>query len=869
MKKILSLILALGFVTAVMAIPAKPGSVKVKNSDGTTLTISLRGDESFHFYVTEDGIPVRQNEQGDWVKDERDVNALWQAANARRNEHRFELAQRVHRAMKAPRRVGVVTDEEHVTKKGLLILVNFSDVKFKNTSEKTHSIFSQMVNGIDNPYGKNRGSVREYFRDQSYHQFDIEFDVVGPVTVSKTMKYYGENDSEGNDKHPEEMVIEAIQLVDGEINFADYDWDGDGEVENIYVTYAGYGEAYAGSNSNTIWPHQWQLSQGASGPYRTDNVQIDTYACGSELYGVSGSTIEGIGTMCHEYSHCLGLPDFYDIDYKGNVDMADWSLMASGCNNNDGFTPCSYTAYERWFSGWLEPKELTTGYFVTDMKPIEDEPEAYIIYNDNNHNEYYMLANHQKKGWDIYNKGHGMMILHVDYSKTAWYNNRVNTTKNHPRMAIIPADNELKKQGEYYVADAGDLWPGTKKKTALTDSSTPAASLYNANTDGKKFMHKPITAISEANGLISFTFMGGESSVLAPTDLATAVVSSTGFTAQWGAVEGAVSYNLTLTEEYDDGQGDDADLLEAIRIYDNFANFYMSSTASADGNQDLKSNLDTYTLTPGWTGEKIYRGLFGAKLGTSSAKGYITTPSLHNASGKATAYINALDWFNYSAYMQSGNYSPDGSSIDVILQDATGNELQKKTVKAPDAASLREDEYPEFIVSFKNVPELFKICISTTTGGKRIYLQYVIVFDGNFILDQINTLFSSDEGVKTYAPTFHRQCPVGLATMAPKREIVSTTTQYVNIRETSYVFTNLKPGAQYTYVVQAVDSEGKKSAWSNPVTITLPEGDDAIMAITSDASSNKGAVYDLSGRRHQGILPRGIYIRDGRKFVVR
>ena len=615
MKKILAFFFIIGLAVTAAAIPAKREFMTVVNSDGTTFRVTLCGDETFHFYVTEDGTPVRQIDNGDWVIDKRDISSLWPKANARRNNHRVQLAEKARRAMKAPRRGGVVSDDETDIKKGLLILVNFQDVKFKNSDQKTKSIFDQMVNGIDNPYGRNKGSVREYFRAQSYNQFDIEFDVIGPVTVSKEMAYYGKNDTDGNDLHPEEMIIEAVKLVDEDVDFADYDWDGDGEVENIYVTYAGYGEATSGADPNTIWPHQWQLSE-AGKKLVLDGVKIDTYACGSELKGKSGSTIEAIGTMCHEYSHCLGLPDFYDCTYSGYVDMSDWSLMAQGCDNNSGYTPCGYTSYERWFCGWLEPTVLNSPCNVKGIMPIEDEPEAYIIYNDKTKNEYYMLANHQKKGWDSAMQGHGMMILHVDYNRYAWEENVVNSTSNHPRMAIIPADNELKKVSIYYYADAGDLWPGTSHNTALTDTSTPAATLYNKNTDGKKFMHKNIEEITESSGKISFKFMGGAPAIKAPVALEATDIETTAFTANWEPSENAVSYELTLTETYDDGSG--LEIHDAILLSEDFASFYVTDNNATTDGPNVKDELDEHTTVPGWTGDYVYEGLYGAKLGTTT-----------------------------------------------------------------------------------------------------------------------------------------------------------------------------------------------------------------------------------------------------------
>jgi len=486
----------------VWAVPARPVTQTVCMADGTVQEIVLRGDEAFHFYTTLDGLPVRRNEQGLWEPDARDVSARWAVARARRGGLRQMPWQR--RQMSLRRRATVADSGDDQLKRGLLVLVNFRDVRMKWGS--TPDVFRQMMNGIGRPYGRNYGSVREYFRAQSYGQFDVEFDVVGPVSLSKKMEYYGaDNGSEGDDIHPAQMVKEALRAVDDKVDFSLYDWDGNGEVENVFLIYAGYSQSQ-GAPANTIWPHQWSLSEATGSTLTLDGVKIDTYACSSELLGTSGSTIDGIGTMCHEYSHCLGLPDFYDTNYKA-FGMSYWSVMDNGCNIYDGFCPVAFTAYERWFCGWLEPETLDSVCTVSALRNLEDYPEAYVIYNDNNANEYYLLANHQQVGWNSHAYGHGMMILHVDYNQKAWVDNTVNNVGSHQRMTIIPADNQLATGSNSL---RGDLWPGAAGQDALTDETLPAATLFTANSDGTHLMHKPLYGIAEIDGIVSFRFMQEE-----------------------------------------------------------------------------------------------------------------------------------------------------------------------------------------------------------------------------------------------------------------------------------------------------------------------------------------------------------------------
>ena len=873
MKRLFTILVVMALAFTASAVPARRGTRTVKNSDGRVLTISLRGDETFHYHVTDDGTPVRQNEKGDWVRDTRDVETLWTEASARRNAHRKALAQSVHKAMKSPRR-GIAANGYTGTKKGLLILVNFQDVKFINSDAKCMEIYTQMLNGLNNPYGSNHGSVREYFLAQSYNQLDIEFDIVGPVLVSGSMATYGANDSQGDDKAPGKMVAEAVALADKDVDFSAYDWDGDGRVENIYVLYAGYGEANDGADPNTIWPHQWELSDPTNNgrSVKLDGVTVDTYACGSELMGISGNKLDGIGTMCHEYSHCLGLPDFYDTSTNGsNFGMDAWSVMDYGCYNGDGFCPAGYTAYERWFSGWLEPEELNAATDITGMPNIEEHPVAYVVYNDQNHNEYYLLENHQKTGWDTRARAHGMLVVHVDYDQNAWYNNTVNNTASRQRMTIIPADNTTSS-----TSLSGDLYPNGGKNTSLTDNSTPAAKLYRANTDGVKLMHKPITEITESNDLISFKFMGGAAALDTPvpvTDESLMAITSTSFTASWEDVDGAVSYNLRWSEKPNDGSDPADDVLEALLLYEDFDNLIIDDEdATADSGIDVAEELDEYMAYEGWTGHKVYEGLFGAKLSSSKEKGWLRSPVMEAKSGKTSIYLCATDWFNYNTLYSQGTYKHDGSKISVVLYDANGNALQTQTISAD---KISDDGYyfvlPDpLVIQFENVPARFSIGIEPT---KRIYVYNFIAFDGLFDAKTIESIFEDEEiDDDLFAMPLHKtrkSVATGKVRRGVRRNASDFNNLVTDIKTTYFEFVSLTPGSTYMWQVQAVDEQGNTSAWSDIVTVTLPL-DDAVDALRWPVSSADATVYDLAGRRADVSkrLRRGVYIVNGQKVVI-
>ncbi len=538
MKKFFLTLLTCLCVGSALAVPARRSTFTVTQPDGTVLTLQMVGDENFHYFLDiNSGKKMLRNEAGFYyVPAESQMTALQARAmekasfaNNMRAERLakntgFSMEQRQQMLLEGgPKRTpGTFNGSMTGTKKGLVILVNFTDKVFSenNTRQEFEDIFNKVGYNKDGHIG----SVHDYFNDQSYGKFDLEFDVVGPVTVSKDYAYYGKNDSYYNaDTYPAKMVSEACQLVDDQVDFNDYDWDGDGEVDQVYVIYAGYGE-HASGDTFAIWPHESWLTYGnGTTALYLDGAKVDTYACSCELRGSNGTTMNGIGTACHEFSHCIGFPDFYDAKYSGGFGMNIWDLLDQGCYNGPGAwgeVPSGYTAYERWMAGWLEPKVLSDGCFIEGMKSIGDEPDTYIVYNARYSNEYFLLENRQSNNWFKYQANyagsHGLMITHVDFNKTAWANNTVNTTVNHQRMSIVPADGDYgSKQGVSYYPTRdqlrGDLFPGNKKITAFTDDShlDCGGKLFQRNTDGSYKLRRPITEITEADGLISFTFNGG------------------------------------------------------------------------------------------------------------------------------------------------------------------------------------------------------------------------------------------------------------------------------------------------------------------------------------------------------------------------
>ena len=414
-------------------------------------------------------------------------------------------------------------------RKGLVILAEFTDREFLFNHGR------QKYNDILNAPGYTtsegfQGSVADYFRDQSGGLFELTFDVIGPYTAKNNVSYYGRNNRNGYDLNIHELIAEMCNMADEEVDFADYDWDGDGEVEEVFIIYAGKGEADTGI-SNNIYPHMWTLEEaGLKQGLTLDGKHISVYACSNELntYG----RICGIGIICHEFSHCMGLPDFYDITYSGQFGMSGFDLMDNGNNSGSGFTPVNYTAYERMVCGWQQPIVLSDkDVSIDSLKPIGEKGETYIIYNDGHPDEFYMIENRQRTGWDKNYPAEGLMITHVDYDYNIWKGNYPNSilteieaeafggtvANDHQRMTLFHADNEDDYQywnafSNHYSrkTEASDLYP-YRQNDSLTTTSAPAATLFNKNSLGTKLMQGAILNIKQNDdGTMSFYYRAGQ-----------------------------------------------------------------------------------------------------------------------------------------------------------------------------------------------------------------------------------------------------------------------------------------------------------------------------------------------------------------------
>ena len=780
----------------ISAVPAFRVKKQLMLEDGTIVTATLQGDEYYGYYITDDGKVLAPAKSGKY----RYMNEKTHANFKRVAYERMEKANSF-RAESMRRSAPRSTQE----RRGLVILAQFPDVSFSKIG--TQEYFNRMFNEKGFTENGCLGSVSDYFYDQSYGQLNMQFDVVGPVTLPQPLAYYGapeEGESSGDSKVLD-FAADACTAAKDLVDFSKYDWDGDGKVDNVYILFAGFSEA-RGADPNCLWPHQWVVHDRE---LVIDEVRIWNYACSNELIsGGDAPVLDGIGTACHEFSHTLGLADIYNT--QGGKDfVGKWDVMSIGSyigkKWGDGTHPMAYSAFERWQLGWLEPKALNEVTTITEMKALEEEPEAYVLYNEGNTNEYYLLENRQLPKWGSPFDAHGLLVTHIDYDKGAWNNNTVNTDIYHQRYSVVGASGE-------FTESIDDLFPGTSGNTSFTDVTNPASTLFNANEDGTYFLHKPVENITESSdGTISFVactnYAPCPKSIQATTNDDGTVACS------WSEVEDAVSYDVELKGEY---------LYPSpynnIIIEEEFTNL-----PKEEGTEDISGELDNYLDNPSWTGRNLYSSTNGLKINTS---GVLSTPFYKISNKKAITFLTHMEPYN------------EDESVDtyVCIVDNKNNIIYDWDF------SITKEKYNLFRFETDANKE-YRIGIMTFYNP--LILKGFYIYDGCYEVDDFSK--EPDPSIKE--------------TLEP--EIFPTT-------HASYLFCNLKKDYKYTVRVRAKLSDGRESLWTQPVSFipTIATGIDEVGSDQLPSNSDSSAIYDITGRRVTSASRPGIYIKNGKKIVI-
>lgn len=824
-RRIFLAALALAAAAAIEAVPAYRGALKATQPDGSVITFYLHGDEHSHVCVSADGYRLLQDAAGAYRYASLTTDGKLSIAGSPlahdpqlrgAGERTYVKGLKLSRDIKvkttpavtkspaapagASRRFQVGSYPTIGEGRCLVLMVEFADKQF--SLDKTWH--DRMLNETGFSNDGATGCAVDYFKAQSSGLFSPTFDVTGPIRLSHNVSYYGQDDAyQGKDVNVGKMISEACKLAHDNygVDFSKYDGDGDGLVDMVYVIYAGYGQ-HAGGGANTIWPHKYQLS-GFGIDLKLDGKTIDTYACSSELFGNSGTVSSGIGTICHEFGHVLGLADHYNTTDATDYKLGSYDIMDYGSYNNNGHTPAAYNAFERISLGWMTPDTLSTKRKDCRLEYIGSSNRACVI-TTTNPDEFYLLENRQQRDWDRYIPSSGLMITHVDYSQSVWQNNTVNDDSAHPRFAIVPADNELGYDAvKKHRTEEYDLYP-IASNDAFTDHSTPAARPYTGET-----LDKGVTSIYTEDGLVGFDFRANHLDI--PSGIVATVDSDNGFTARWNASDEASAYTLRLHRLA-------LASMQPVALSEGFA---AMTAASAD---DISAQLDRYTQKSGWTGENVFQTAGWCQVGKENKGGRLTTPELN---------LKRFD----------GEYT-----VAVTAKSATGKQpvLSVKS-NGQEGRTRITSTARTYVFKFKG--GISHTSIDIATNSERAFIDTITVARGT------DAVFA---GAREIAVSGTPEITEG---EIDDKDFVNVDTVTVdNVIGTGYSFTGLEARTWYAFSVKALGSDaGSNSDWS-PATLVYTDRATGIGSTPATTADGRRMIYTMDGRHTTGTAARGLYI---------
>lgn len=830
------------------AIPVDPRPRKVLVADGTTITVTLVGDEHGSWAVAEDGRNLRFNDAinaYEYMTQEQ----FKEMKNARvKHSTRFALPLTKTEEQQWPEPGQKCNDYPTVGERhSLVILVEFQDQKFESV-ENPKEYYTRQLNEPGFSDNGATGSARDFYLTASNGLFKPTFDVVGPILLPREMAYYGANEGSSSDVYVGRICYDAVIEANdqGLIDFTQYDLNEDGWVDNIFIYYAGYGEADSGIK-DCVWPHSTDISKHEDfEPLIFQGKQVGSYACSNELRYNEDPSIKkptGIGTFVHEFGHTLGLPDLYTTIYNPLVHHPNkWSTMASGSYNNDMNTPPTFSSYERFSLGWITPQILTAS--VDDvllLQPLTEKADAFLVPVEGSKTEYFMYENRQKEDWDEYLPGHGMLIWHIDYDEEKWKTNNVNNDYSHQYIDIVEADGKADTGSM-----TGDAMPGSAGIKELTLHSW----------SGQEIAESPCFVKEEYNDAtgnicITFSMMNPEFIIPEPSLTTTNVTAHT-ITASWTPIAGATSYQVAIakTMKSDNDENNDQIVnttsmthtfcnLEASQTYSIIVKAYRGYASSAENTLEVTTaelpfeeriveNVNTTSISNNgfsaqWDEVKdactydidVYTTGYGTDL---QSMGYDFTdksdgmPALWESS--STTYYSISGYYGDSS--PSLRMSKDQDYLVIAYPEKMIRNLSfwTRAQKAQGTliAQTRNDEGEWIDAESKNLSaEATTFTYTFSEPQKEIRLLYNR--DGGFVcIDDVVT-----------------EC------ISIERKSVSDASKNIDFIGKKATISGLKPNTTYGYKVKAYNAADMQSLPSPEQTLTTSQGDNEPIEEATDA----------------------------------
>lgn len=366
------------------------------------------------------------------------------------------------------------------------ILMQFPDNR-ADTLARSPARFDSMLysTGVYNGRQYRQGSLNDFFLENSYGNYDVRGGIAGNRWFTSAYNYSSYYDGNYMLSTGYSLADDGVRQVDATVDFSQFDLNGDGHIDALFMVHAGADGADNG-NVNCCWSHAIP----GFGYTTNDGVTIDGVTNVPEFAMVTptrDTTMCCIAVMCHELGHLVGLPDLYDYSrYSWGVGY--WGLMGYGAWGAGGNTPWSPSHMEAWSkveAGFITPEVVTHNLYDVRIPDVETNPACFKVWRaGRNTDTCFYLENRRQKGFDTPLPGPGLLIWHIDPAQGS-YDDMVDLEEDSTfHLDDGPGVRPDPHVYHQELGDTSDALPGIWNRTTFDSTTVPGSRDRNNRSTG-------------------------------------------------------------------------------------------------------------------------------------------------------------------------------------------------------------------------------------------------------------------------------------------------------------------------------------------------------------------------------------------------
>ncbi|MCH5180624.1 MAG: immune inhibitor A [Erysipelotrichales bacterium] len=295
-------------------------------------------------------------------------------------------------------------------------------------------------------------SLSSFYKKSSYGKLNITGDVADWYRPELSAAQYAlrliddPNNNTGVSDEILDLAVEAYRKTHTKKEMDEFDSDGDGYIDAVYVIYTVPARTRIGKidTSDLFWAYAyWSNAHSDIKDNKPEELPVPyTYFWASvsfmyedmkltedgeyvEYRDENGKYVPDAHTFIHETGHLMGLQDYYSYDAQSGLDDFGAAGAIDMMDNNVG----DHNAYSKMLYGWTEPYYITESTTIT-LKPFYSSGDFVLLnvnWNGSMFDEYLLIEYYRPEGLNEYDSKHhfagnyplvfqepGVKVYHID-----------------------------------------------------------------------------------------------------------------------------------------------------------------------------------------------------------------------------------------------------------------------------------------------------------------------------------------------------------------------------------------------------------------------------------------------------------------------